>query len=92
MKRAAKGTLDPEKFDSLADAAEVLGGFSFVVGKVRPTTPKQDIHREYDWKTVYKSCLGCGHHIIEALMDGYTFASYRLEDDVYHFQKKRKEE
>ena len=91
LKRAAKGTLDPEKLDSLADAAEVLGGFSFL-GKVRPTTPKQDIHREYEWKTVYKSDLGCGDHIVEAQMDGCTFASYRLEDDVYHFQKKRKEE
>ena len=100
LKRAAKGTLISNDLDSLANAADLLGGFPCIDDLVkahepksaRPTTPTEDNHMEYDWKTVYKSVRGCTDELKEAESKGYSFASYGDGAMVYHFQKKRKEE
>ena len=100
LKRAAKGTLNPKNLASLADAADLLGGFSFIddlvkahkLNSERPTTPKEDTNREYDWKTLYKAVTGCTEDLKEAASQGYMFASFCEKGMVYHLQKKRKEE
>ena len=98
LKRAAKGTLISNDLDSLANAADLLGGFSFMDDLVKedrlksalPRTPKEDINRKYDWRTLYKYDSNFGDDLRQAQKDGYIFAAD--VGTIYHLNKKRKEE
>ena len=85
---AAKNTLEVEtpNFEAVVDAAELVGGFSFVdaLKNKRVKRPLDDVERRYEWRTVHYSYAG---QILGIAEQGFEFASYEDNSKLYHFRK-----
>ena len=85
---AARNTLEVEtpNFEAVVDAAELVGGFSFVdaLKKKRVKRPLDDVERRYEWRTVHFSYAG---EMLRITEEGFEFASYEDNSKLYHFRK-----
>ena len=85
---AAKNTLEVEtpNFEAVVDAAELVGGFSFVdaLKNKRVKRPLDDVERRYEWRTVHVSFA---QEILRITEEGFQFASYEDKCNLYHFRK-----
>ena len=87
---AANNTLevDTPNFQEVRDAAERLGGFSFVddLRRKRFKRPLDDVESRYEWKTVHVSFA---QEMLGIIDDGFQFVSYEENSKLYHFRKEK---
>ena len=78
--------METTNFEAVADAAELVGGFSFVdaLKNKRVKRPLDDVERRYEWRTVHYSHAG---QILGITEQGFEFASYEDNSKLYHFRK-----
>ena len=85
---AANNTLevDTPNFQEMLDAAQRVGGFSFVdaLRRKRLKRPLDDVESRYEWKTVHVSFA---QEILRITEEGFQFASYEDNCKLYHFRK-----
>ena len=92
---AAKGTLDVDhcRLEGVAAAAERLGGFTFIDRRRMEETerkqggcPEEDEGRLYEWRSVHQGYAG---QILAQTQEGFTFAGFQPDAQLYHFKKRR---
>ena len=85
---AANNTLevDTPNFQEMRDAAERLGGFSFVEDLRRKGVkrPLDDVESLYEWKTVHYSFA---KEMLRITEEGFQFVCYEEDCKLYHLRK-----
>ena len=87
--------METTNFEAVADASELVGGFTFVDQlrqsekerkRKRVKVPLDDVEHRYEWRTVHYSHTG---QILGITQEGFEFTIYEDYSKLYHFRKPR---